>query len=103
MNKDRGIELFSGAPDRLKRCVIEIQSIYAPKIRICIHVRADLCGAEPELPDAAFQFGRGELRILHWNGCKAGGGRRMMPKSLRDVVVWAARRTGVLGVVCGGA
>src|SRR6478736_459267 len=78
MNKNRGIELLSSAPDRLKRCVIEVQSIYAPEMQIRIHVRSDLRAAQPELPDAAFQVGRREIRILHWNSSKTGETRRMI-------------------------
>ena len=48
MNKDRGIEFLSGAPDRLKRCVIEVQRIYASEIRIGVHMRSDLRTAQPE-------------------------------------------------------
>src|SRR5262249_24830946 len=33
------------------------------------------------------QFGRGEIRILHWNGSKTGEARRMIANHLRDVVV----------------
>src|SRR4029077_15458836 len=87
MNKDRGIEFFSGAPDRLKRCVIEVQSIYASEMRIRINVRSDLRATQPELPDAAFQFACGEVGILHWNGSKTGEARRMVANHLRNVVV----------------
>src|ERR1044071_9627085 len=48
MNKDRGIEFFSGAPDRLKRCVIEVQSIYASEIRIRINVSSNFRAAQPK-------------------------------------------------------
>src|SRR5262249_53113889 len=87
MNKDRGVEFFSGAPDRLKRSVIKVQSIYAPEMRVSINVRSDLHAAQPELPDAAFQFGRRKIRILHWNSSKTGKARRMIANHLRDVVV----------------
>src|SRR5262245_24651541 len=51
VNKDRGIEFFSSAPDRLKRRIIEVQSIYASEIRIRINVRSDLSAAKPKFPD----------------------------------------------------
>ena len=68
MNKDRGIEFFSGAPDRLKRGVVEVQSIYASEMRIRINVRSDLRAPQPELPDAAFQFAlrRGQGPASEW-------------------------------------
>src|SRR5215469_1749598 len=56
MNKDRRIEFFSGAPDWLKRCVIEVQSIYASELRIRIDMRSNLRAAKPKFPNAAFQF-----------------------------------------------
>jgi hypothetical protein len=87
MNKNCGIEFFSGAPDRLKRCVIEVQSIYSSEIRIRIHVRSDLRAAQPEFPHAAFQFDRREIRILHWDSSKPGEARWMIANHLRDVVV----------------
>src|SRR5258708_6926349 len=87
MNKDRGIEFYSGAPDRLKRCVIEVQSIYSSEIRIRINVRPDLRAAQPELPDTAFQFGRREIRILHWNSSKTGETRRMIANHFGYMVV----------------
>src|SRR4029077_17752387 len=62
-------------------------SIYASELRISIHVRSDLRAAQPELPDAAFQFGGRELRILHWNSSKTGEASRMIANLLRDVVV----------------
>src|SRR5215472_11335844 len=43
MNKDCGLEFFGEAPDRLKRRVIEVQSIYSSKVRIRINVCSDLC------------------------------------------------------------
>ena len=67
MNKDRGIEFFSGAPDRLKPCVIEVQSIYASELRIRINMRSDLRAAQPKFPDAAFQFSCGEVGSLFFD------------------------------------
>src|SRR5205823_15002997 len=68
MNKDRGVQIFRGAPDRLKRCIIEIQRVDAAGMRICIHVRADLRTAQAQFSDASFQFASREIRVLHWNG-----------------------------------
>src|SRR5947209_8754856 len=45
MNKDRCVQFLRGAPDRLKRRVIEIQWVYATEMRVWIHVRADLRAA----------------------------------------------------------
>ena len=87
MNKDRRIEFFGGAPDRLKRCVIEVQSIYASEMRICVHVRSNLRAAQPEFPDAAFQFACRDVGVLYWNGSKAGEARRMIANHFGDVVV----------------
>ena len=87
MNKDRGIEFFSGAPDRLKRCVIEVQSIYSSEIRIRINVRSDLRATQPELPDAAFQFACREVGVLHWNSSETGEARWMIANHFGDVVV----------------
>src|SRR5215831_12402606 len=78
MDKDRRIEFFGRAPDRLKRCVVEVQSIYPSKLRIRINMRSDLRAAQPELPDATFQFGRGEVGVLHWNSSKTGEARWML-------------------------
>src|SRR6478736_881436 len=87
MNKERGIEFFGGAPDRLKRCVIEVQSIYASEVRISIHVRSNLCAAQPEFPDATFQFARRDVGILYGNGSKTGETRRMITNYFGDVIV----------------
>src|SRR5262249_5207239 len=87
MNKDRGIEFFSGAPDRLKRCVIEVQSIYASELRIRINVRSDLRAAKPELPDAAFQFVCGEIWVLQRNSSKTGETPRVTANQFGYVVV----------------
>src|SRR6266581_1381972 len=46
MNKDRCVQFFSGAPDRLKRRIIKIQSVDATGMRIRIDVRADLRTAQ---------------------------------------------------------
>src|SRR6516162_4314689 len=73
-----GSQYFGSGPDRLKRCIIEVQSIYTPKIRIGINVSSDLRAAQPELPDAPFQFARGEVGILHWNSAQARETRRMI-------------------------
>src|SRR4030095_3253446 len=87
MDKDRGIEFFSCAPDRLKRCVIEVQSIYASEIRIRVNVRSDLRAAKPELPDAAFQFACGEIWVLHRNSSKTGETRRVIANHFGYVVI----------------
>src|SRR5438477_6498898 len=49
MNEDGSVELFRRAPNRLKRRIIEIQSIDASGVRICVHVRTDLCAAQSQL------------------------------------------------------
>ena len=87
MNENGGIEFFSGAPDRLKRCVIEVQSIYASEMRVCIHVRSDLRATQPEFPDTTFQLACSEIRVLHWNSSKTGEARRMIANDFGDVVV----------------
>src|SRR5258708_8085272 len=48
MNKDRGIELLSSAPDRLKHCVIEVQSIYPSAMLIRVHIPSYLRSPQPE-------------------------------------------------------
>src|SRR4029077_2800092 len=48
MNKDRSVKLLGGVPNRLKRCVIEVQRIYASELRICVHVRAYLSATQAE-------------------------------------------------------
>jgi len=54
MNEDGSVELFRRAPNGLKRRIIEIQSIEASGVRICIHVRANLCATQSQLTNAAF-------------------------------------------------
>src|SRR6516165_9410916 len=54
MNKDRRIQFFRGAPDRLERRIIEIQSVDAAGMRIRIDVRADLRAAQAQFADASF-------------------------------------------------
>ena len=63
MNKDGGIKFFCGAPDRLKRCVIEVQSIYASEMRICINVRSNLRAAQPEFAERSVP-----VRLLRGRG-----------------------------------
>ena len=87
MNKDGGIHVFSGAPDRLKRCIIEVQSIDASEVRICIHVRADLCPAQAEFADAALQFACREIGILHWNSPQACETRWVIANDFGNVIV----------------
>src|SRR6266567_5162261 len=71
MNKDRCVQFFSGAPDRLKRRIIEIQSVDATGMRVRIDMRSDLRTAHSQLTNASFQLACGEVGILHWNGRKA--------------------------------
>src|SRR5438034_521705 len=87
MNKNCGIDFFSSAPNWLERCVVEVQRIYASELRICIHVRPNLCAAQPELPDAAFEFGRRKIGILHWNSSEAGETLRMIANDFGNVIV----------------
>src|SRR6476469_10471617 len=87
MNKDPRVELFGGAPDRLKRCVIEVQRIYAPKMRICVHVRSHLRAAQPEFADAPLQFACREVGILNWDSSETGEARRMIANDFGDVVI----------------
>ena len=56
-------------------------------MRIRINVRSDLRAAQPEFPDAAFQFACGEVGILHWNSSETGETRRMIANHFGDVVV----------------
>src|SRR5215831_16212256 len=71
MNKNCGVDFFSSAPDRLQRCVVEVQRINASEMRICIHVRSDLRAAQPEFPDAALEFACGKIGVLHRNSGQA--------------------------------
>jgi hypothetical protein len=56
-------------------------------MRIGIHVRSDLRTAQPELPDAAFEFRSRKIRILHRNSSKAAEARRMIANHFCYVVV----------------
>src|SRR5215471_5367111 len=87
MNKDSSIEFFGSAPDRLKRGVIEVQSIYPSEIWIRINVRSDLSATQAKFADAALQFRCGEVGILHWNSSKTGEARWMIATHFGDVVV----------------
>src|SRR4029077_17387130 len=78
MNKNRGLQFFGGVPNRLKRCIIEVQSIHASEIRIRVHVRPNLRTAKAEFADAAFQFACCQIGILHWNSSEASETRRMI-------------------------
>src|SRR6266571_6644149 len=100
MNKDRGVQFFSGAPHRLKRRIIEIQSIDATGMRICIDMRSDLRAAQPQFSDASFQFASCEIRVLHWNRREAREPFGMLPNDPGDVVVKPPRKIEGIGWFC---
>ena len=56
MNEDRSVELLGRAPDRLQRCVIEIQRIDAAEMLVRVDVGADLRAAQAEVAHATLQL-----------------------------------------------
>ena len=56
-------------------------------MRVCVHVRADLRAAQPEFPDAAFEFACRKIGILHWNRSQAAEMFRMIANDSGDVIV----------------
>jgi hypothetical protein len=85
--QDRGVELFSSAPDRLKRRIIEIQNVDATGMRICVHMRANLRATHSQVAHASFQFARCEIRVLHWNSSQAREMFWMITKDGGNVIV----------------
>src|SRR5437870_4211948 len=100
MNKDRGVQFFSGAPHWLKRRIIEIQSVDATGMRICIDMRSDLRAAQPQFSDAALQFACCESRILHWKGREARESLWVVANDPADVVVKPPREIEGIGWFC---
>src|SRR5438552_8993898 len=92
MNKDRGVQFFSGAPHRLKKRIIEIQRVDAAGMRICIDMRSDLRAAQPQFSDASLQFACCEIRVLHWNRRQACESLWMIANDPGDVVVESPRK-----------
>src|SRR2546421_6948736 len=64
MNEDRGAELFRRAPDRLKRSIVEIQSVDAAEVWVRVYVGADLSTSQPQLGNTTLQLARRHLRVL---------------------------------------
>src|SRR5438045_8461215 len=89
MNKNCCVESLGGAPDRLKRGIVEIQRIDSPGMRVWIHVRADLCAAQAQLTDASFQFACSQIPILHWDCRQACASLRMITNIPGTVVVYS--------------
>src|SRR4029077_19382787 len=87
MNKDRSVEFFCRTPNRLKRSIIEVQRIDASRVRIRVHMRADLCAAQSQLADTSFQFACCKIRILHWNRRQPSESLRVFTNNLRNVVI----------------
>jgi hypothetical protein len=46
MDEDRRTKLLGHGPDRLKRCIVQIQGVNATGVRVGIHVGADLHPAQ---------------------------------------------------------
>src|SRR6266568_1125881 len=100
MNKDRCVQFFSGAPHRLKRRIIEIQSVDATGMRVRIDMRSDLRTAHSQLTNASFQLACGEVGILHWNGRKARESLWMITDDPGHVVVKSPRKIEGIGWFC---
>ena len=100
MNKDRCVQFFSGAPHRLKRRIIEIQSVDATGMRVRIDMRSDLRTAHSQLTNASFQLACGEFGILHWNGRKARESLWMITDDPGHVVVKSPRKIEGIGWFC---
>ena len=91
MNKDRSAELFGGAPDGLKRGIIEIQRIEPAEMLIRVNVRADLRAAQAELAHASLELARGKIGILERNCRQAGEPCRVRADDFCNVVVQPPR------------
>ena len=87
MNEDGSVELFRRAPNRLKRRVIEIQSVDSSRMPVCIHVRANLCATQSQLANATFQLLSREIGILKRDRRQPSESFWVVPDHLGDVII----------------
>src|SRR2546427_5919808 len=92
MNEDGSVELLRHAPDRLKRSIIEIQSVDASGVRICVDVRANLCPAQSQLTNATFQLFSRQIRILKRDRRQASESFPVVPDYAGDVIIQPPRK-----------
>src|SRR5206468_8550402 len=92
MNEDGSVELLRRAPDRLKRSIIEIQSVDASGVRICVHVRANLCAAQSQLANAPFQLLSRKIRVLKRDRRQTGEAFGVVAHYAGDVIIQPPRK-----------
>ena len=56
-------------------------------MRICIHMRANLCAAQPEFSNAPLEFACCQIGILHGNSGKTSEVLRIFSNDFGNVIV----------------
>jgi len=87
MNEERGVIFCRRIPNRVERFVVEVAAIRAVTIFVGINVGADFGATQPQLAHAAFELGRGELRVLQRKRAQTGVTGRIFPRHFGDVII----------------